>query len=168
MRRSRCSCFPRDVWGILIVNKVQVQPHFMMATLIFWTEAQGFVGNCASSMQTDFPVFTRVRWLYKTTYVSPPGTATGAHDGVEPGGIGKFVSVKASSITLRLPLPQGRRQAAPLKYPATKSTCSSNITARIVSSSFVVALLGMIVVDVQRHHCAERFATAWLPAKTCP
>ena len=65
---------------------------------------------------------------------SPPGS----HNGVEPGGTGTSVLTNASSIMLmvRGSLPDWRRHAAPLKSPATMSTCSCNITVRTVSSRF--------------------------------
>ena len=65
-----------------------------------------------------------------------PGTAPGPDNGVGPGGIGKSQSAKASSMMLRGLALVVRRQAAPLKSPATKSTCSTSITARKVRSSF--------------------------------
>ena len=51
------------------------------------------------------------------TTAHSPGTSPGPHNGVGPGGIGKSVSAKASSIILVgfRSLPQGRRQAAPSK-----------------------------------------------------
>ena len=116
-----------------------MQPYLMMATLIFWTEVEGLVGNCESSMQTDLPIFTRVRGLDKTTYVSPfTWCCTWLHNGVGPGGTGKLVFANPSSIMPmgRGSLPDWRRHAAPLKSPATMSTCSCNITVRTVSISF--------------------------------
>ena len=67
-----------------------------------------------------------------------PGTPPGLHNGVEPSGTGKSVLVNASSTILmvRGSLPSWRRHAAPLKPPATMSTCSCNITARTVRSNF--------------------------------
>ena len=65
-----------------------------------------------------------------------PGTAPGPHNGVGPGGIGKAQSAKASSTILMLSAQVSRRQAAPLKSPATTSTCSSSITAPTVRISF--------------------------------
>ena len=68
----------------------------------------------------------------------PPGTAPGLHNGGGPGGTGKSVLANTSSMMLvgRGSLPDWRRQAAPLKSPATMSTCSCNITARTASSNF--------------------------------
>ena len=60
-----------------------------------------------------------------------PGTVPGHHNGVGPDGVGKAQSAKASSMVLMLFLLL-HRQAPLLKSPATKSTCSSSITARIV------------------------------------
>ena len=55
-----------------------------------------------------------------------PGTSPGPHNGVGSRGIGKHVLGKASSTVLmgRCSLPSCRRHAAPLKSPATMSTCS--------------------------------------------
>ena len=71
------------------------------------------------------------------TSAHSPGTAPGHHNGGRPGGTGRFVSVKASSIVLMSfrSLPHGQRQTAPSKSPATKFTCSSSITARIARSN---------------------------------
>ena len=70
------------------------------------------------------------------TSAQSPGTPPGPHNSVGPGGTGRFVLAKASSKMLvrRRSLPHGRRQAAPLKSPATKSTCCSSITVRTVSN----------------------------------
>ena len=108
----------------------------MMATLTFWTEVEGLVGNCESSMQTDLPIFTRVRGLDETTYVSPfTWYCTWLHNGVGPGGTGKLVFANPSSIMPmgRGSLPDWRRHTAPLKSPATMPTRSCNITVRTVS-----------------------------------
>ena len=72
------------------------------------------------------------------TSAHPVGIAPGPHNGVGPGGIGKCVSANASSRVLvgwGL-LPFEWRQAAPLKSPATRSTCRSCIMARIVRRCF--------------------------------
>ena len=72
------------------------------------------------------------------TSAHSPETAPGLHKGAGLGGTGWFVSAKASSVVLmsRRSLPHGRRQAAPLKSPATKSTCNSCITVRTASDNF--------------------------------
>ena len=83
------------------------------------------------------PLIMGVRWLDKSTHISPfTRHRTWSSQCLE--GTGKFVSAKASSIILVSfrSLPHGRRQAAPLKSPATRSTSSSSITARIVNSNF--------------------------------
>ena len=69
------------------------------------------------------------------TAAHSPGTPPGPHNGGEPGGTGRIVLANASSIMLvsRRSLPDGRRHAAPLKSPATTSTCSCSITVRTVS-----------------------------------
>ena len=72
--------------------------------------------------------------------VSEPSGFKNPHtsDHSPDGGIGKLVFVNAASILLmgRGSLPDWRRQAAPLKSPATMSTCSCNITVRTVSINF--------------------------------
>ena len=67
-----------------------------------------------------------------------PGTPPGHQNGEGPGGIGKFVLTNASSMMLtgRGSLPDWRRHAAPLKTPATMSTCCWCITVRTASNKF--------------------------------
>ena len=75
---------------MLVANKVQVQPYFVVATLISWTEAQGLAGNCEGAVQTNLPFVTRVRGFDKTTHIGP-FTSHCPHNGVGPGGFGKSV-----------------------------------------------------------------------------
>ena len=55
--------------SILIANKVQVQPYFVVATLISWTEVQGLAGSCVGSVWTNLPLVMRVRGFDKTTHI---------------------------------------------------------------------------------------------------
>ena len=50
---------------------------------------------------------------------------------------GKSQSAEASSMMLRVLALVVRRQAAPLKSPATKSTFTSSVTARMVDSNLL-------------------------------
>ena len=74
---------------------------------------------------------------------------------VGPGGMGKHVLAKASSIILmgQGSLPDWRRHTAPLESPATMSTCSCtsqyDCKQHILS---IATLLSEMVVDVKRHH----------------
>ena len=87
-------------------------------------------------------------WGIEKTSANLPGIASGPHNGVEPGSIGRAQSGRASSMTL-IPLLMSRRQAAPLKSPAIKYTFSSSITARIVRYNFFpTPIFGVVVVDV--------------------
>ena len=94
----------------------------MMATLVFWTEAEGLARNCEGSMQTNLPFVIRIRELDKNTHIGPfTWHCPWRHNGVGPGGIGKSVSAKASSrilVSWEL-LPFDWRHAALLKSPAT-------------------------------------------------
>ena len=58
------------------------------------------------------------------------------HSGVGPGGVGKILSIEASSIVLRLSL-FGYRHAVPLNSSAIKSTCWEIMIARMVRMSFL-------------------------------
>ena len=75
---------------MLVANKVQVQPYFVVATLISWTEAQGLAVNCEGSVQTNLPFVIRVREVDKTTHIGP-FTRHCSYNGVGPGGTGKSV-----------------------------------------------------------------------------
>ena len=91
------------------------------------------------------------------------------HNGVGPGGIGKAQSAKASSMILITVALVSHRQAAPLKSPATTSTCSSSITARIVRISFFPIRFFFFgrqtVVGVERHRCEGFWAAERLSSK---
>ena len=77
---------------------------------------------------------------------------------VGPGGIGKHVLAKASSIILmgQGSLPDWRRHAAPLKSPTTMSTCPCtsqyDCKQHILSNA---TLVSEVVVDAERHHGKE-------------
>ena len=113
----------------------EVDPNFVVATLILLLETQRAVGDgkgaCALAILCSEPSG------FKNPHMSdhsPPGR----HNGVGPGGTGKSVLTNASS---KMPmgrgsLPDWRRDAAPLKSPATMSTCSCNSTVRTVSVNF--------------------------------
>ena len=112
-------------------------------------------------MLTYFPSFKRVWTLEKAAYVSPfTWHCTWAPTTVWSREASVNLSRRRLRKILRRPSPHWRRQAAPSKSPATKSTCSSSITARKSKEKLLpnAALFGTIVVDVQRHHCEERFA----------
>ena len=85
-----------------------------------------------------------------------PGKAPRPHSGGGPGGKGKSQSANSSSMILWALAQVVRRQAAPLKSPATKSTFSSSITARMVNSNFLpmprfLALLLLMWRDITVH-----------------
>ena len=88
---------------------------------------QSLVENGKCTVLPYSPTLIRVRRSEKPTHVRPRTQH-------RPGGIGKSQSAKASSMILTVLALVARRQAAPLKSPATTSTCSSSITARIVRS----------------------------------
>ena len=106
-------------------DKVEVEPCLVVAALIGRAEARWVVRNGECSLRNA------------QTSAHSPGTAPGPHNGGKPGGKGKSQSTKASSMVLRMLALVARRQAAPLKSPATRSTFSSNITARMVNSNFL-------------------------------
>ena len=116
-------------------DKVEVEPGFVVATLVSRADTKSFMGNGDCAELTNFPLFFRIRRSQESTNVLSPGIAPGPHNGAGPGGIGKAQSAKASSM-IEILLLLSRRHAAPLKSPATKSTFSSTITARIVRISF--------------------------------
>ena len=121
---------------IMQPDKVEVEPCFVVAALIIRAQAQDIAVNRESTMKPYLPLSIRFRRFKKPTHVSPIArNRSGSHNGVGPGGIGRAQSAKASSMTLILLL-LSRRHAAPLKSPATRSTFSLSITARIVRMSF--------------------------------
>ena len=92
-----------------------------------------------SAVHADLPLSeSPVVFKRRHTSDGSPGTLSGPHNGVEPGGTSKFVLANSSSIiSLGRGSPPGwRRHAAPLKSPATTSPCSCNTTVRTARSNF--------------------------------
>ena len=129
----KCTCRASLYSASTITSRVslsQMHPHFVVAAGM---EKAQYKRTCHSSWKSD-------GLIKPHTSAHSPGTAPDPHNGVAPGGTGWFVSAKASSIVLvsRRSLPHGLRRAAPVKSPATKSTCSSSITLRTVRSNFIL------------------------------
>ena len=121
-------------------NVRKMNPNFVVAALIFLSEPKHVVRDCEGTMISNWPFGFRARWFQKHAYIGQsPGTPAGPHKGVGPGGTGRFTLANASSTMLlgRRSLPEERRHAAPLKSPATMSTCSINITVRTVRIHFL-------------------------------
>ena len=115
------------------VDVREMHPNFVMATLVLVSQPQRAIRNGVGSIHPNLPFSFRFWWLQETAHVLPVSTTVWV-----PGGTGRFVLAKASSIMLVSwrSLPHGRRHAAPLKSPATVSTCSCSITVRTVSNNF--------------------------------
>ena len=94
----------------------EMHPHLVVAILILVLKTQRALSDGERTVHPYFPLILGLWRLDKSTHI---GRLT--HNGVGPGGTGKFVLTKASSIMLvsRRSLPHGPRQAAPLKSPAT-------------------------------------------------
>ena len=124
--------------AIVLLHRVHVKPHLVMATLVGLLDAQSVGGECKKAPCGRAFQRSKESWGLRNPHTSDhvPGSP-GPHNGVGPGGIGKSRSAKASSMILLLLALVVRRQAAPLKSPATRSTCSSYIMARIVRRSFL-------------------------------
>ena len=104
------------------INKIQMKPRFVMAAWIIRSQAQCFSWDGECTMLIQLPKTLRAWWFEKSADVCPivrNGSRSPQWWG--PGGVGKILSINASSIVLRLSLPRYRR-AVPLKSPATKST----------------------------------------------
>ena len=101
------------------------------------------------------------------TSAHSPGTPPGVHNGVGPGGMGKLVLAKASSMMLmgRGSLPDWRRHAAPWKSPATVSTCCCNTTVRTVTGRFIPMprFFAKWLLMVERPYGGVRLAIARCP-----
>ena len=104
-------------------DKFEVEPGFVVATLVSRADTESFMGNGECVVLMNFPVSSKFRRLNPHTSAHLPGIDPGPHNGGEPGGIGKAQSAEASSMVLMLFL-LPHRHAAPLKPPATKSTLS--------------------------------------------
>ena len=103
------------------IDVQEMNPNFVVAALVCNFDAKYFVRNFERTMHA---LSFGPRWLDESTHVGP-STWYATHRGVGPGKIGKFVLAKASSTVLlcRCSLPDCRHHAAPLKSPATMSTC---------------------------------------------
>ena len=104
------------------INVEEVAPNSVMATFIYFLEAQHADRDCEGTVHADLPFILGTRRVKKKTHILPTAhlarllvstTVNG------PGGIGGFVLTNASSIMLmgRGSLPDWRRPAAP--SPAT-------------------------------------------------
>ena len=119
----RCSYTTLLGPSVVPVDIVQMKPCFMMATLTIWSQAECFPWDGECTMYIHCPK----RWepgglRNPQTSAQLSGMDPSPHSGVQPGGVGKAQSVKASSTVLRLFLLR-QRHGVPLKSPATKSTC---------------------------------------------
>ena len=89
------------------------------------------------------------------------------HSGVGAGGVGKILSIKASSIALRLSLPRCRH-AVPLKSPATnqvnflRNHDGTEGEDELLGNAF---LLGMDVANMKRQHRKVFLPAYWLTPK---
>ena len=117
------------------VDEIQMKPCFMMGNLISRSQAECSSWNGKGAVKSDFPILIRFWRLQESAHISPASWNRTWSKGVEPSGVGKSQSAQASSVVLMMFLLL-HRHAAPLKSPATKSTCSPSITARIVRMSF--------------------------------
>ena len=117
----------------------EVDPSFVMATLICFLGTQPAERDSEASMRADVPFILGTRRFSEPhTSDHSPGTPPGHQNGEGPGGTGKFVLTNASSMMLtgRGSLFDWRRHATPLKSPATMSTCCWCITVRTASNKF--------------------------------
>ena len=135
LRRTRWSCFPRDAWAYWLSTKSTCSHTSWWNFLIF-----GRRPRVCQKLHADGPSISQEsKGLEKPlTSFHLPSVAHWAPQRWEPSRIGKSVSSKDYSLILvdwRL-LPFDWRQAAPLKSPATKTTCSSSLTLRIVRRKF--------------------------------
>ena len=114
-------------------DEVEVEPVFVVAALISRADTKCFMVNGERAMLHSLSESGGFRNPQTSAHL--PGMAPGLHNGVVPGAIGEAQSAKASSMVQMLFL-LSHRHAAAFKSPATKSTFSSSITARIVRISF--------------------------------
>ena len=75
-----------------------VDPNFVMAALICTPYAKRIVGECEGTIHTYLPL------VLPHTSAHSPGASPGPHKGVGPGGTGKHVLAKASTMLTRTPL----------------------------------------------------------------
>ena len=107
--------------------------------MVSLTKAQGFSRNCEGLVWSNLPYIARVRWFDKATHIGPFAVScTRAPQRCGAWRHRKVCVGKASSkILAGCGLLQfDWSQADPLKSPATRSTCSSCIMARLVRRSF--------------------------------
>ena len=119
--------------NVLPIDEVEVEPRFVVAALIGRAQAQDNTENREGTMKPYLPLGrlkepTNVSPVARNRSWSPQwcGARTRWQNTVSKGffdGTDFF--------------PLLHRHAAPLKSPATRSTCSSSITARIVRMSFL-------------------------------
>ena len=115
----------RDALDLALLHKVHVKPYFVMAALISLSDAKSF----KETGKAPWPRVAVLVWeLEKSTHVCPR-TRNRREASTRQ-------SAKAPSVKVMLLALGSRRQAAPLKSPATTSTCSSSITTRIVRINF--------------------------------
>ena len=143
MRARRRAFFQEDpsivffeVWLFVApFDKIEVEPGFVMATLVSRADTKSFMENGECAVLTNFPLPIRIRRFEEATDVrpltwncskSPQWCGDGKH---------RQSAVRKSLFNDTL-LPLSRCHAAPLNSPAIKSTFSSSITARIVRISF--------------------------------
>ena len=120
MRRSYAFCLDH----VLLQSTKQHPDEAMFRDGSFgrWDVDQEDFRDGKGTMFVHFPKKLRTRWFEKTTDIRQmSGMDPGPHSGVGPSGVSKILSIKASSIVLRLSLPRCLH-AVPLKSPATKST----------------------------------------------
>ena len=114
-------------------DEVEVEPGFVVAALISRADTKCFMVSGERAMLHSLSDSGGFRDPQTSAHLH--GMAPGLHNGVVPGAIAEAQSAKASSMVQMLFL-LSHRHAAALKSPATKSTFSSSITARIVRISF--------------------------------
>ena len=96
------------------IDEMQMKPLLMVANLIIRSQAECFPRDGESTMLTNFPETLRAGAFEKPqTSARLFGMDPGPHNGVGPGGVGRALSVKASSIVLMLSLLL-HRHAVPL------------------------------------------------------
>ena len=92
-RCRRWSCFSR--------GKCKMHPYLMVAALFFFTKTQGTVEIERTPCNQTFHLsWWSGGFRHPHTSAHSLGTAPGNHNGVVPGGIGRSVSAKASSMIL--------------------------------------------------------------------
>ena len=98
---------------IMLSDKVEVEPCFVVAALIIRSQAQDIARDRESTMKPYLPIPICIRRFKEPTNAQLTGIDPVPHNGGVPGGIGRAQSAKASSMMLILLL-LSRRRAAPL------------------------------------------------------